>query len=144
MTDNLKHLIEVYGTDSARWPVHFRSEAEAALQANPDSAKNAAALDNALDGHTIAAPSELLRARILKAAKADVKSVSATDVLASNTSSHSRKILRFAAVAAALMICAVLGYQTLSPVSVEDTTQWVEAANDLGIEDLYAWVEGET
>ncbi|WP_371396085.1 hypothetical protein [Fretibacter rubidus] len=144
MTDDLKHLIDIYGADSARWPAHLRAQADTALRANPSHAETAAALDNALDSHVVAKPSDLLRARILKAAKAESKTSTSPHGASNDRPRGKTNVFRFAAAAAALMVCAVVGYQTLSPSPTTDQTIWVEAANDLGIEDLYAWVEGET
>ena len=137
MKKDMKQLIKIYGTNPNRWPAAIRDEADIAFRENPAVTNPENALDAILDSHSVSPPSELLRARILKAARSDAPVSEQVKPLW-----HQRPIVRRSAIAAAFVICAVIGLQILTPPLVDDTAIWLDAANDLGIEDLYNWVEG--
>lgn len=144
-------LIQRYGADPARWPEHMRASAPQILAAHPDAARQESALDAALHSVRAPMPSDLLRARILRDAKATPQDTP-TALLHYGMAANDRvkspfkiNAAKWGAVAATLMICGALGFQVLSPSGVTtptDDTVWQEAAADLGVTDLYSWVEG--
>ena len=89
-------------------------------------------LNNRLNSYKAPEPSDLLKARILKAAKAEPMPVRASFTK------------RFMPIAASLLAVCAIGFGTLQ-VSLnsetETVTTWQEAATDLGFEDIYDWVE---
>jgi hypothetical protein len=83
-------------------------------------------------------PSDLLKARILKEAKAQRSSE--TPPMAANDN-HWKK---WAAIAATVLVVGVLGVTSLSPNSESAEAElWAEKAEFMGYEDLYAWVNDE-
>jgi len=87
-------------------------------------------LDMMLGAHEVPEPSELLKARIIKATK--------------NTQTPKPSFAkRYMAVAAsALAICAI-GMTSLQLTIPSETQIWQEAASDLGFDEIYEWVESE-
>ena len=85
-----------------------------------------------LDSYQAPEPSELLKARILKAAKTQP----------AQKQSFTR---RFMPIAASLLAVCAIGFVTLqyTQTSQTETAAWQEAAIDLGFEDIYEWVETE-
>lgn len=135
MEKDTRHLIKIYGTNPDRWPAAMRGQTDIILKNNPVIADAENTLDAALDSHSVSPPSELLRARILKAARSDAtKQVKLLW--------HQHPMVRRGAIAAAFIMCAVIGLQTHTQPVTSDADIWLDAANDLGIEDLYNWVEG--
>lgn len=144
-------LIQRYGADPARWPEDMRETALQILAAHPDAAHQEAALDAALHSAQAPMPSDLLRARILREAKTtaqDIPTALTNYGMAANDrvkSPFKINATKWGAVAATLIICGALGFQALSPAAVTtpvDDAIWQEAAADLGLTDLYGWVEG--
>ena len=91
-------------------------------------------LNNRLNSYKAPEPSDLLKARILKAAKAEP-----IPVRASFTA-------RFMPIAASLLAVCAIGFGTLQVSQNSETetvTAWQEAATDLGFEEIYDWVETE-
>jgi len=89
-------------------------------------------LNTKLDSYQAPEASELLKARILKAAKAQpVKKPSFTR--------------RFMPIAASLLAVCAIGLTTLQfgQTDETETAAWQEAAIDLGFDDIYDWVETE-
>ncbi|WP_154813719.1 hypothetical protein [Hellea balneolensis] len=92
-------------------------------------------LNNKLDAFQAPAPSDLLKSRILKAAKP-----------VENTSPKRQSYTqRFMPIAASLLaICAVsFGVMQVQAPTEPDSAAWQEAALDLGFEEVYDWVETE-
>ena len=89
-------------------------------------------LNKKLESYQAPDPSELLKARILKAAK--------TKPL--QKPSFTR---RFMPMAASLLAVCAIGLTALqfTQTNETETTAWQEAAIDLGFEDIYDWVETE-
>lgn len=104
-------------------------------------------LNNLLNQVKSPEPSDLLKARILQQAKAQRPS----ETIPKN---HAPKAAndngwkRWAALAAMAIILGVVGVGTLTPVQTNEVEAsaelWAEAAQNMGYEDLYAWVEGDT
>jgi len=91
-----------------------------------------AELNKKLDSYKAPEPSELLKARILKAAKAEPATKPAFT-------------RRFMPIAASLLAVCAIGLTTLqlTQTNETETAAWQEAAIDLGFEDIYDWVETE-
>lgn len=144
-------LIQRYGADPARWPEDMRETALQILAAHPNATRQESALDAALHSVRAPMPSDLLRARILRDAKTTAQDIPAAltnyGMAANDRVKSPFKInaAKWSAVAATLMICGALAFQALSPAAVTtppEDTAWQEAATDLGVTDLYSWVEG--
>lgn len=91
-------------------------------------------LNNKLDSYKAPEPSDLLKARIMKAASSE--SVPARISLTK----------RFMPIAASLLAVCAIGFGTLQMTQNSETetaTAWQEAATDLGFEEVYNWVETE-
>jgi len=89
-------------------------------------------LNKKLDSYQAPEPSELLKARILKAAKAE-------------TVTKPSFARRFMPMAASLLAICAIGLTTLQLTQTDktETAAWQEAATDLGFDDIYNWVETE-
>lgn len=89
-------------------------------------------LNKKLDSYQAPEPSELLKARILKAAKAEPL----------QKSSFTR---RFMPMAASLLAVCAIGLTTVQFTQTDktETAAWQEAATELGFDDIYEWVETE-
>lgn len=89
-------------------------------------------LNKKLDSCQAPEPSELLKARILKAAPAQPV----------EKPSFAR---RFMPLAASLLAICAIGLTTfpLTQTHKTETAAWQEAATDLGFDDIYDWVEAE-
>lgn len=87
-------------------------------------------LNKRLDSYQAPEPSELLKARILKAA-------------GTNTVVKPSFTRRFMPIAASLIAICAIGLTTLqlSQTDNTETAAWQEAALDLGFDDIYEWVE---
>lgn len=69
--DRFRAIVEAYGSEPRRWPPAERVAAEAFARDDADAARllaEAGRLDDLLFAHAVAAPSSLLRERILAAA----------------------------------------------------------------------------
>ncbi len=89
-------------------------------------------LNKKLDSYQAPEPSELLKARILKAAiEKPLQKPSFTR--------------RFMPMAASLLAFCAIGLTTLQFTQTDntETAAWQEAAIDLGFDDIYDWVETE-
>lgn len=93
-------------------------------------------LDKKLESYQAPEPSDLLKARILNAAR--VESAATPPVRASFTR-------RFMPIAASFIAVCAIGFSVLqNPNTAEtETAAWQEAATDLGFDDIYDWVEAE-
>ncbi len=100
-------------------------------------------LDKLLDTVKAPEPSDLLKARILREARASRPS--AQPVAANDRSWKSwGSIKKWGAMAAMALVFGVVGITGLTPSTSIDETQYLaEAASDLGYDELYAWVHGE-
>jgi len=133
-------LIAAYGANSARWPENRRVAGERFLKTNPDAQKLLQAetkLDAMLDTISTSEPSEILKARIMKAATGQVHS-------APLENTPRRQYWKIAASFAVIVAVGAIGYSTYtSPSEIQtEETVWLEAANELGVSDIYTWVEG--
>lgn len=92
-------------------------------------------LNHRLKAYQAPEPSELLKARILKAATTSSGTVS----------SQPSFNKRFMPIAASLLaICAIsFSVMQVQQPSEPETAAWQEAALDLGFEEVYDWVEAE-
>ena len=93
-------------------------------------------LNNALNAYKAPEPSDLLKGRILRAARAQ------SDMAAPAQTSFTK---RFMPIAASLLaVCAIgFGVMQVSTPSEPAAAAWQEAALDLGFQDVYEWVETE-
>ena len=103
-----------------------------------DTKMSDADLDKKLASYIAPAPSDLLKARILKAAQQERH--------AEKIDAPARPFIRrFAPIAATIMAVCAIGFATLQINDpAEQPTEaeaWQEAALNLGFDDLYAWVE---
>ena len=91
-------------------------------------------LNKRLDAYQAPNPSDLLKARILKAAEPQA-----------NTSASKPFSKRFMPIAASLVAICAIGFATLQLGTTQKTESaaWQEAAIDLGFDDIYDWVEAE-
>lgn len=90
-------------------------------------------LNKRLDSYQAPEPSELLKARILKAAAPQTAPARAPFTK------------RFMPIAASLVAVCAIGFGTLqvTDTTKTETAAWQEAATDLGFDDIYDWVEAE-
>lgn len=88
-------------------------------------------LNKRLGAYQAPEPSDLLKARILKRATAQP----------AKRPSWTRRLMPIAACLMAVFAIGFAGLQLSQPDTTEDI--WLEAANDLGVSEIYAWVEGE-
>jgi len=93
-------------------------------------------LNKKLDSYQAPTPSDMLKARILKAAATENKITPPT------RSSFSKQ---FMPIAASLLAVCAIGFTTLqySQTTKTETAAWQEAATDLGFDEIYDWVETE-
>jgi hypothetical protein len=97
-------------------------------------------LNKTLETYQSPEPSDLLKARILKAARAE-------NAAATPTGTSFTK--RYMSIAASLVAICAIGFTVLqSPETTitetaSETAAWQEAATDLGFDDIYDWVETE-
>lgn len=92
-------------------------------------------LDDMLNSVEAPEPSDTLKARILRDAKAQ-RPVEPAPVAANDN-----RWKKWSAIAAAAIILGVVGVTTLTPpTETTETELWAETAEDMGYEDLYAWV----
>lgn len=145
-----KNLVATYGANFARWPSDKVELAQAFLSENPLDARQImasdAVLDSALNSITVSAPSDLLRQRIIKTAR---------PAAANDTQPARRSGFLHWRSAAALMLGAFalgfgganfmpLGQTSPEPVYAQADAAWGDAADDMGLADTYAWVEGQS
>jgi len=88
-------------------------------------------LNRRLDAYQAPEPSEMLKARILKQAAAT----------SAKPASWTRRFMPIAASLVAIFALGFAGLQLSQPVAANDV--WLEAANDLGLSEIYIWVEGD-
>lgn len=110
-------------------------------------------LDTLLGSYTVSPPSDLLASRILREAKRTKQDASTAPLTneglnASAHSAHSKRAIKYWPRIAALVLVAfsvgIMTFNSLSPVSSGDEAIWLEAANDLGMDEIYDWVENES
>ena len=91
-------------------------------------------LNRKLESYKAPEPSELLKARILKAASTEN---GATAPIGTSF------VRRFMPIAASLLAVCAIGFTVMqSPDTTKtETAAWQEAASDLGFDDIYDWVE---
>jgi len=98
-------------------------------------------LDKILSAVKAPEPSSGLKARILQAAKEQDQSSPEMVPQAANDNHWKR----WGAMAAMAIFAAMIGL-TFLPTQTVDTTEadlWAETAEDIGYDELYAWVHGE-
>jgi len=148
--DEFLKLIETYGADQSRWPEASLSEAQAFITKNPEYASGLLAEANRLDGALeiarIAPGTDMLKARILSAARS-------SGVAAANPAPLKPQGLRYRAVAAMVTGAFVLGFTGANYLNGGDVTndpgltadnEWEEIADDYGMSDVYAWARQDT
>ena len=94
-------------------------------------------LDKVLAAYQAPAPSDLLKARILKAAQQERQGAAAQTAQPSF-------VRRFAPIAATVLAICAIGFTALNQnaaINDPEAAAWQEAALDLGMDDIYAWVE---
>ncbi len=159
MNENeFQKLIETFGSEPDRWPDDERARALTFKNTYPEIAdavmREDKALDAWLDEATAPPASDLLRQRILNQAKAEV--------LVAQRTGHWKA---WTSVAAMILAAFVAGYGLgqWTPPTTDDTmleaqasdeddmielaaveTAWQSAATDLGMSDIYRWVEDGT
>jgi|GEM_PF-1889582 len=129
-------LVEAYGAKSDNWPIERRDAAWTFIHDHPELAKelsgDALELDGWLDQSVSPAPSELLSLRILKEME---------------ESQPVRRRWNLRNIAASLVVMSVVGIGLGSYVSqsgdIADAESWSQAADDLGMSEIYLWVEGD-
>lgn len=148
-------LLETYGAKPENWPSDKRAEGQAFIDTHTDIAApllaDAARIDAMLDAASgdSPAPSDLLSARILKAARNTAQEQSPQQV------ERSWPFARMAAMMAVTFALGFMGGQfspTLSPnapssidttlvAEAEDVTGWLDTSDFLGMDEVYSWVE---
>ena len=96
-----------------------------------------AKLDKVLAAYQAPAPSDLLKARILKAAQQERQGAPAQTAQPSLAR-------RFAPIAATVLAICAIGFTAMqhnAGIADPEAAAWQEAALDLGMDDIYAWVE---
>lgn len=93
-------------------------------------------LNSLLDQVKSPEPTESLKARIMQQAKTQRP-------IATPKTANDNHWKRWAAFAAMAVILGVVGLTTLTPVQTSEEDVWEEAAQNMGYEDLYAWVEDD-
>jgi len=143
----------IYGANVKNWPADRQAEGFLALEAGLKAASDEALLDTRLaEAFAVSPPSDLLSRRILKAAQSSQSSGMSraanenvatrhTAVMA-GTKPKARK-WRFASIAAVILFAIGFSvYPNITPSHQADE-MWVEAATELGIDDIYEWVQSE-
>lgn len=103
-------------------------------------------LDKLLDSVQSPEPSDLLKARILREARSLRPAEKASETAPANDRAWTQNfsVKKWGAVAALALVFGVVGFSTMSPTSTVDQTDYVaEAADTMGYDELYAWVQGE-
>jgi hypothetical protein len=144
-----EQMVLTYGADTARWPEDITPAGHAFMSKNPDEARELLtaeeSLDAALDMIIAPAPSDLLKKRILNTAQVNP----AHDTRPARTSGY----LHWRSAAALVVAAFGLGFGGANLLPPSETnggstyaqadTDWQDAADDLGLSDTYAWVEGD-
>ena len=159
MTSSFSHIdalnaLASYGADFKRWP---DQELAANVQSEPALAQHinqAAELDMQMSNVDIPVASELLKARILNAARKTAQD-SAPDLETSQTNPTTYSFNKLMRIAAIFLISATIGGaiwmntaptdddQILSAEAQSETDAWRAAATDLDMIDIFLWVEDE-
>ena len=135
-----ENLVAAYGANPARWPEARRAAGEQYMISNPATEtllRNEAKLDAALDLVIAPEPSDILKARIMKDATGNVSQ-------APSIKPERKQHWKIAAAFVAVLAVGGLTYSvyTTTAETESETTAWLEAANELGVSDIYDWVEG--
>jgi len=148
--EDFKTLIDTYGANPKRWPSDMRDTAQAFADANHDLVQTCLSegrkLDEALDMSQPANPSDLLKARILKAAQSTPQ-----DQPASVSQAPQTQWKRMAAMMLFAFGAGFGGAQFVSlPTSPSDPVVMTASldeedlsgiADNLGLSDIYSWVQ---
>ncbi len=143
--DDFISLIQSYGTTPSHWPDDRRAAGLRFLSDFPEDAKllmgEDAALDEFLSAGNQSFDTELLKRRIAKKIAQTPQKV------------QPRTSPRWGAMAAMLAVSFTLGvlggrsWPVGTPIEQEavseDVTQYAEAADTLGMTDIYEWVAGD-
>lgn len=151
--EEFQNMVSAYGADPQKWPDHRRADAQTFASNHQEAVKpileHARKLDEALSVLKPAAPSDLLRRRIEGGLNVHARNGTTGYNVQPKFVPGWRSI-------AAMVVCAFgLGFGgaqfmptkndgadiTYSEASVAQEN-WQLAANDLGLEDVYIWVEG--
>lgn len=99
-------------------------------------------LDDMLKTVEAPEPSNTLKARILREAKSQRTTEKTTQKPLRAANDNRWK--KWSAIAATLLVLCAVSFTMLSPnQDATETELWAETAEDLGYEDLYAWVNEE-
>lgn len=142
----LDHLASIYGANVENWPDFHREGAYHALAAGLKISEDEALLDNYLNGAlAVPAPSDLLSARILKAAQAErLETQGQHTVLVAaneNTPSLFKKWRMAGVAAAALFVVGTAVYPNMSTPTEDEVL--LAAASELGFDEIYEWILSE-
>ncbi|MGB0907355.1 MAG: hypothetical protein ACPGVT_07660 [Maricaulaceae bacterium] len=152
------NLVSVYGADIKNWPNARQNDGHNAVKAGMRAVQNEINLDEQLQTAFASAPaSDLLSLRIMKSAQERATmSVPANHIvvnLAANDERDNEKSFRrtlkrdvfkwrFAGIAAAaLFVAGFVFYPAVTQTRVDEA--WLEAASELGFDDVYDWVQSE-
>lgn len=151
--EEFQNMVAAYGADPQKWPDHQRADAQTFASSHQEAVQpileHAEKLDAALSLLTPSAPSDLLRRRIVGGLDAGAQN-GATAYAAQRKSVPGWRSI------AAMVVCAFgLGFGGAQFMSANNDSadisyveasaaqeNWQLAANDLGLEDVYIWVEG--
>lgn len=149
--EDFSKFVETFGANIARWPEDIQLSARAFIEANPHIAESmlgeAAAFDAALEDARLSPGTDMLKARILKAAQAQ----SVEQAPAAEAPSN-RKGFGYRAVAAMVLASFALGFagaNLTAPVTEEISeaeylaanSEWQTLAEEIGISEIYEWVD---
>lgn len=153
--EEFTHMVSAYGADPQRWPDEQLAAAQIFVSGHKAAAerilKDAEKLDEALSLLNPSPPSDLLRRRVMAGLDGEPKNQTAKHTVFQTSAPGWRGI-------AAMVVCAFgLGFGGAHLMQAGSITpemayaeassaqeNWELAANDLGLEEVYSWVEGTT
>ena len=137
-------LISAFGANPQRWPENARQGAHQFIENHPDEAKimmqYEKELDQRLDRSQIIGETETLKSRILAVSEQTIQ-----ESQYRNMSWRSMAAMMIATFSIG-MVGGRLSVQTPTEVPSEyvvaENADLYQAADDLGLDDIYAWVDG--
>ena len=138
-------LVNAYGSHSRNWPASVRGDAETFVSDNPEAAEailsEERTLDDWLEQANTPVNTELLQRRIAKSVSQTPQGI------------HTGKQFRWGTIAAMLAVSFTLGVlggrnwpETMpvtTDVTIEELTQYADAADTLGLSEIYEWASGD-
>lgn len=136
-------VVSIYGSNVENWPEVRQEEGLLALKSGLIAVSDEIHLDAQIDlAFAVSTPSDILSRRILKAAQVNETPHAANENIAKETRGRTVSKWRFAGIAAmALFAVGFALYPNMSQPSEDDV--WLEAAAELGFDDIYEWVQNE-